>query len=104
MTVTSAMKGLAPPTIDTLTDVVMNGAWGEYVGKIETLGLVSGDAASQNYVQIPDTTQYVDGKFTAEDYAALVAGMFEGTVKVSNDISVEPATEAVNVEYLGNLK
>ena len=104
MTVTSAMKGLAPTTIDTLTDVVMNGAWGEYVGKIETLGLVSGDDASLNYVQIPDTTQYVDGKFTAEDYAALVKNLFDGTIKVSNDISKEPTVTNVTVKYLGNIK
>ena len=103
MTITSAMKGLAPTTIDTLTDIVINGNWANYAGKIQTLGLVSAEPTA-NYVQLSSTTLFEDGKFTAEDYAALVAGMFEGTVKVSNDISVEPATEAVNVEYLGNLK
>ncbi|MBQ3192258.1 MAG: BMP family ABC transporter substrate-binding protein [Oscillospiraceae bacterium] len=104
MTVTSAMKGLAPTTIDTLTDIVVNGNWANYAGKIQTLGLVSADPAA-NYVQIPvATTQFEDGKFTVEDYNALVAGMFDGTIKVSNDISAEPATEAVNVEWLGNLK
>ena len=104
MTVTSAMKGLAPTTIDTLTDIVINGNWANYAGKIQSLGLVSADPEA-NYVQIPmATTQFEDGKFTAEDYAALVAGMFDGTIKVSNDITAEPAVEAVNVEYLGNLK
>ena len=43
MTVTSAMKGLYPATYDTLTDVIVNGNWDKYVGKIATLGLVSGD-------------------------------------------------------------
>ena len=105
MTVTSAMKGLAPATIDTLVDVVMNGNWANYAGKIDTLGLISGDDASLNYVGIPvATTQFEEGKFTAEDYAALVKAMFEGTLVVSNDISVEPTTTNVNVEYLGNLK
>ena len=105
MTVTSAMKGLAPTTIDTLTDVLINNKWDSYKGKIDTLGMVSGTDASKNYVQIPaDTTQFEDGKFTAADYAALVKAMFDGTIKVSNDISAEPATEAVNVEWLGNLK
>ena len=105
MTVTSAMKGLAPATIDTLVDVVINGKWADYAGKIDTLGLVSGDDASLNYVQLPvASTQFADGKFTAEDYAALVKAMFEGTIKVSNDISVEPTVTNVNVEYLGNLK
>ena len=105
MTVTSAMKGLAPATIDTLVDVVINGNWANYAGKIDTLGLISGDDASLNYVGIPvATTQFEDGKFSAEDYAALVKAMFEGTLVVSNDISVEPTTTNVNVEYLGNLK
>ena len=104
MTITSAMKGLAPTTIDTLTDIVINGNWANYAGKIQTLGLVSAEPEA-NYVQIPmATTHFEDGKFTAEDYAALVAGMFDGTIKVSNDITAEPAVEAVNVEYLGNLK
>ena len=104
MTVTSAMKGLAPTTIDTLTDVVMNGNWANYVGKIETLGLVSGDDPTLNYVQLPETTQFADGKFTAEDYAALVKAMFDGTIVVSNDISAIPATTNVTVNDLGNIK
>ena len=105
MTITSAMKGLAPTTIDTLTDVCVNGNWANYVGKIQTLGLVSGDDASLNYVQLSGTTQYEDGKFTEADYAALVKGMFDGTIVVSNDISAaEPSAENVNIEFLGNLK
>ena len=105
MTVTSAMKGLAPATIDALTDIVVNGKWADYAGKIETLGLISGDDASLNYVGIPAaTTQFEDGKFTAEDYAGLVKAMFEGTLVVSNDIVNEPAVTNTNVQYLGNLK
>ena len=104
MTVTSAMKGLAPTTIDTLTDVIVNGNWANYVGKIETLGLVSGDDPSMNYVQLPETTQFADGKFTAEDYATLVKAMFDGTIVVSNDISAIPATTNVTVNDLGNIK
>ena len=102
MTVTSAMKGLAPTTIDTLTDVVINGNWANYAGKIVSLGLVSEDPAA-NYVQLSATTQFGDA-FTEADYAAMVKGMFEGTIKVSNDISAEPAVTNVNVEWLGNLK
>ena len=105
MTVTSAMKGLAPTTIDTLTDVLINDKWSNYAGKIETLGLVSGTDASLNYVQIPTTTQFAEGKFTAADYAAMVKAMFEGTIKVSNDIANAPVvSDKVNVEYLGNIK
>ncbi len=102
MTITSAMKGLAPTTIDTLTDVVMNGNWANYAGNIVSLGLVSEDPAA-NYVQLSGTTQFGDA-FTEADYAAMVKGMFEGTIKVSNDISAEPAVTNVNVEWLGNLK
>lgn len=104
MTVTSAMKGLYPATYDTLTDVCINGNWANYAGKITTLGMVSGDDPTLNYVQIPmETTQFSDS-FTTDDYKALVADMVAGKVTVSNDISAEPATTAVTVEYLGNLK
>jgi len=102
MTITSAMKGLAPTTIDTLTDVCVNGKWAEYAGKIVSLGLVSEDPAA-NYVQLSGSTQFGDA-FSEDDYKAMVKGMFEGTIKVSNDISAEPVTANVNVEWLGNLK
>ena len=102
MTVTSAMKGLAPTTIDTLTDVVINGKWSEYAGKIETLGLISEDPTA-NYVQLATTTQFGDG-FTEDDYKAMVKGMFDGSIVVSSDISAEPATTNVSVEWLGNIK
>ena len=102
MTITSAMKGLAPTTIDTLTDVVMNGNWANYAGKIVSLGLVSEDPAA-NYVQLSGTTQFGDA-FSEADYTAMVKAMFDGSIKVSNDISAEPAVTNVNVEYLGNLK
>ena len=105
ITVTSAMKGLYPTTIDTLKDVVVNGKWADYAGKISTLGLVSGDNAELNYVQIPvATTQFAEGKFTEADYAAMVKAMFEGTLKVSNDISAIPATTNTAVTDLGNIK
>ncbi|MBQ7865252.1 MAG: BMP family ABC transporter substrate-binding protein [Clostridia bacterium] len=103
LTVTSAMKGLAPTTIDTLTDVVLNGNWANYAGKIETLGLVGEDPAL-NYVQIADSTQFVDGKFTADDYKALVKGMVDGNIVVSNDIVNAPAVTNATVDYLGNIK
>ncbi len=87
------MKGLYPATYDTLTDVIVNGKWADYVGKIETLGLVSGDDPTLNYVQIPmDSTQW-DDNFTKDDYKALVKAMFDGTVKVSNDTTAMPAVD-----------
>ena len=104
MTVTSAMKGLYPTTYDTLTDVIVNGNWEAYAGKIEALGLVSGDDPTLNYVQIPmESTQWSDS-FTQDDYKALVAAMFNGEIVVSNDISAEPAVTAVTVDYQGNIK
>ena len=103
ITITSAMKGLYPTTVDTLTDVVINGKWADYAGKVDTLGLVSADPAA-NYVQLASTTHFEDGKFSEEDYANLVKDMFEGKVTVSNDITAEPATTNVTVAWLGNLK
>ena len=105
ITITSAMKGLYPTTVDTLKAVVIDGKWDEYKGKIATLGLVSGDDATLNYVQLPiETTKFEDGKFTKEDYAALVKAMFDGTVTVSNDISALPAVTNTNLSDQGNIK
>ena len=47
--------------------------------------------------------QFADG-FTADDYKALVAKMFNGEITVSNDITAEPAVTAVTVDYQGNIK
>ena len=105
MTVTSAMKGLAATVKTMLTETILNNNWDKFGGKVETLGLVSGDDPEQNYVQIPMTsTQWADGKFTQADYKALVKAMFDGTVKVSNDITAMPKTTTITVEDLGNLK
>ena len=53
MTVTSAMKGLAATVNTMLTETILNGNWDNYGGKIETLGLVSGNDPRLNYVGIP---------------------------------------------------
>ena len=103
MTVTSAMKGLYPATYDTLKDVILNNNWKDYSGKIETLGLVSEDV-SKNYVQIPSTTQFKDGKFTMDDYKALVKKMLTGDIKVSNDTTKHPDVTEVEVKYFDNIK
>ena len=103
LTITSAMKGLYPTTVDTLTDVIVNGNWEKYAGKVETLGLVSGDDPTANYVQIPmESTQWNDS-FSQDDYKALVKGMFDGTITVSAETSVEPTVTNVNVSYLGQI-
>ena len=105
ITVTSAMKGLYPATYDTLKAVIIDGKWADYAGKIETLGLVNGDDATKNYVQIPmESTQFEDGKFTKDDYAKLVKDMFDGKVKVSNDTTKMPTVTNVTIDDQGKIK
>ena len=112
MCVTSAMKGLAEtvkhmkglaPTVERILSEIAAGNFANYGGKIETLGLVSGDDPTANYVQLPmETTQWGDG-FTQDDYKALVKAMYDGDVTVSNDISAMPAT-TITVNFAGNIK
>lgn len=104
MTVTSAMKGLAPTVKAILGELILNDNWAQYAGQINTLGLVSGTDVEANYVQIPyESTQWSD-TFTKDDYAALVAAMFDGTVTVSNNTETEPAVQSITVDYQGNIK
>ena len=107
LTVTSAMKGLYPATYDTLTDVIVNGNWANYVGKIDNLGLVSADDPTLNYVQIPmESTQWADGAFTQDDYKALVKAMFDGTLTVSNDTTkaAKDFATVITVDEQGQIK
>ncbi len=102
MTVTSAMKGLAP-TVKTMLTAVAEGKFEG--GKVENLGLVS-ENPDENYVQLPTaSTQFGDG-FTVDDYKALVADMFSGKITVNNDITIAAADNAktVTVNDLGNIK
>jgi basic membrane protein A len=102
MTVTSAMKGLAP-TVKTMLAAVQNGTFKG--GVVGNLGLVGTDPEA-NYVQLPSATTQFSDTFTLEDYQALVAAMFNGEITVSNDITVSAADLAtvVTVNDLGNLK
>ena len=103
MTVTSAMKGLAPTVEHILTEIAA-GNFANYGGKIETLGLESGDDPTANYVQLPmESTQWCD-TFTQDNYKELVKSMFDGTITVSNDTTAMPATNAVTVNEYGNIK
>ena len=105
MTVTSAMKGLAP-TVKTMLTEIMAGNWDKYAGKVETLGLVSGDDPTLNYVQLPmDTTQWTDS-FTQDNYKSLVKDMFDGKITVSNDITKSAADFAtvITVDDQGKIK
>ena len=101
MTVTSAMKGLGA-TVNTLLGAIRDGKWADYAGQIQNLGLVS-ETPSENYVQLPESTQWGDG-FQQADYEALVAELFNGTRKVSADIEAIPATTAVKVDDQGAIK
>lgn len=101
LTVTSAMKGLAATVKTVLTDIKAD-KWDNYAGKIDTLGLVS-ENPEENYVQLPiETTQWSDG-FTEDDYKVLVKDMFEGKIKVSNDITALPKTKIKVTDY-GSIK
>ena len=107
LTVTSAMKGLYPATFDTLTDVIMNGNWDKYKGKIDNLGLVSADDPTLNYVQIPmESTQWKDGAFTQDNYKAMVKDMFDGKITVSNDTTkaAKDFATVITVDDQGKIK
>ena len=100
MTVTSAMKGLAP-TVKTVLAAISADKWADFGGKMESLGLVS-ENPEDNYVQIPmESTQWSDD-FTKDDYKALVAAMFKGDIKVDNSTEAMPKTE-IKVESFGNI-
>ena len=103
MTVTSAMKGLAP-TVEHILSEIAAGNFANYGGKIETLGLVSGDDPTANYVQLPMESTQWDDTFTQDNYKELVKSMFDGTITVSNDTTAMPATTAVTVNEYGNIK
>ncbi len=100
MTVTSAMKGLAP-TVKTVLAAISADKWADFGGKIESLGLVS-ENPEDNYVQIPmESTQWSDD-FTQDDYKTLVAAMFKGDVKVDNSTEAMPET-SITVTTFDNI-
>ncbi len=101
MCVTSAMKGLGA-TVKAALSAVKNGNWADYSGKIETLGLVSATDLESNFVQLPTATWSMKN-FTVDEYKAMVADIFNGSIVISNDISAAPET-AVKVTYYDNLK
>ena len=101
MTVTSAMKGLGA-TVNTLLAAIQAGNWDDYAGQIQTLGLVS-ETPADNYVQLPDSTQWNDG-FQQADYEQLVKELFNGERTVSNDVSALPKVANIKVDDQGNIK
>ena len=94
ITVTSAMKGLAP-TVKTALDAIKDGNWeSDYAGKIDNLGLVSENPM--------ETTQW-DDNFTVDDYKDLVKKLYNGEIEVSSDITAMPETE-ITVNDYGSIK
>lgn len=101
LTVTSAMKGLSA-TVNTVLSDIRDGKWSEYTGKIDNLGMVS-ENPEENYVQLPlESTQWADG-FTQDDYKTLVKEIYNGNVKISNDISAMPSVDVKVTDY-GSIK
>ena len=104
MTVTSAMKGLGA-TVNTLLAAIRDGQWDQYKGKIDNLGLVSGDDMSLNYVGLPEESTQWSDSFTVDDYKALVAKMYSGEITVDNDTTKEqPTATNITVDFQGNIK
>lgn len=102
ITVTSAMKGLAP-TVKTALDAIKDGSWeSDYAGKIDNLGLIS-ENPEDNYVQLPMETTQWDDNFTVDDYKDLVKKLYNGEIEVSNDITAMPETE-ITVNDYGSIK
>ena len=100
-TVTCAMKGLAP-TVNTLLSAIQAGNWGDYAGQVQNLGLASA-TPSENYVQLPDSTQWADG-FQQADYEQLVKELFSGERTVSADTEKIPAVSNIKVDDQGAIK
>ena len=103
MCVTSAMKGLAATIEVTLKDVIENGNWEKYSGKIETLGVVSAEDPASNFVQIPYESTLWNDTFTQADYQAVLAGILDGSIVVSNDTTTMPTT-AIVINTYANIK
>ena len=102
MTVTSAMKGLAPTVNTLLSEIILNDNWDAYAGQIQNLGMVS-ENPEENYVQLPmESTQWSDD-FSQDDYTALVSALYNGEITVSNATDAAPEVEITLNEY-GNIK
>lgn len=90
MTITSAMKSLTATVNSTLDSIIFDGTWNKHVGKVENLGLISKDDMSLNYVGLPEDTTQWNKNFGIKDYKKLVADIFDGKIKVSNDTDQLP--------------
>ncbi len=94
--VTSAMKGLHSAVYAAL-DAYSTGNWASIGGKSETLGLEGGD-----YLGLPtEGESWGFSTFTVDEYNAVLAGIKDGSITVSNDIENQPTVGAhVTVDYV----
>ncbi|MDD2978997.1 MAG: BMP family ABC transporter substrate-binding protein [Hespellia sp.] len=90
MTVTSAMKSLTATVNAMLDAIIRTDTWEEHVGKIESLGLVSGEDMSLNYVGLPEESTQWNDKFTVDDYHALVNSLYNGEITVNDSVEQMP--------------
>ena len=95
------MKGLGA-TVKSVLSAIQEGKWNEFSGKIESLGLVSADDMSVNYVQLPTDT-WTMKNFTVADYRKLVAEIFSGSITVSNE-TAEPPAHSVKLNMYPSIK
>ncbi len=103
MTVTSAMKSLTATINAMLDSIIMDGTWDEHVGKIESLGLASGEDMSLNYVALPEESTQWNDDFTVEDYRAMVKKLFEGEITVSESVDRMPEVQVHVNERQGTI-
>ena len=94
--VTSAMKGLGS-AVTTALDAYFTGNWASIGGKSEQLGLTQGD-----YHGLPtDKESWGFKTFTTDEYETVLAGVKDGSIKVSNDTENQPEVGAhVTVTYI----
>ena len=94
--VTSAMKGLGS-AVTTALDAYFTGNWASIGGKSEQLGLTQGD-----YLGLPtDKESWGFKTFTTDEYETVLAGVKDGSIKVSNDTENQPEVGAhVTVTYI----
>lgn len=104
ITITSAMKGLGSSLTMLLDEAVEAERWEDFGGSILRLGLESATEVTSNYVQLPLESTLWTESFSQEDYIALVGELYEGNITVSGDITVEPETSNITVNYHGNIK
>ena len=80
-----------------LTALIFENRWEELGGRIETLGLVSGEDPENNHVILSPHTQWNDG-FTQEDYIHIVTRLLNRQITIQKGGEQVPPTEHILVE------